>query len=40
MPSVGTARTVASAGSVLILLVLLGSLWAAFSGRGTVEEEA
>ena len=40
MPSVGTARTVASAGSVLILLVLLGSLWAAFSGRGKVEEEA
>ena len=40
MPSVGTARTVASVGSVLILLVLLGSLWAAFSGRGTVEEEA
>ena len=39
MPSVGTARTVASAGSVLILLVLLGSLWAAFSGRGKVEEE-
>ena len=40
MPSVSTARTVASAGSVLILLVLLGSLWAALSGRGTVEEEA
>jgi len=40
MPSVGTARTVASAGSVLILLALLGSLWAAFSGRGKVEEEA
>jgi len=31
---------VASAGSVLILLALLGSLWAAFTGRGTVEEEA
>jgi len=40
VPSVGTARTVASAGSVLILLALLGSLWAAFTGRGTVEEEA
>jgi hypothetical protein len=40
VPAVGTARTVASAGSVLILLALLGSLWAAFTGRGTVEEEA
>ena len=40
VPAVGTARTVASAGSVLILLALLGSLWAALTGRGTVEEEA
>ena len=40
VPAVGSARTVASAGSVLILLALLGSLWAAFTGRGTVEEEA
>ena len=40
VPSVATARTVASAGSVLILLVLLGSLWAAWTGRGRVEEES
>ncbi len=39
VPSLTTARTIASMGSVLILLVLLGSLWAAFTGRGKVEEE-
>ena len=39
VPSLTTARTVASMGSVLILLVLLGSFWAAYTGRGKVEEE-
>ena len=38
VPSLTTARTVASMGSVLILLVLLGSLWAAYTGLGRVEE--
>ena len=37
--SLTTARTVASMGSMLILLVLLGSFWAAYTGRGKVEEE-
>ena len=39
MPSVDRARTVASVGSLLVLLVLLGSLVAAFTGRGRVEPE-
>ena len=38
-PSLKTARSLASIGSGLILLVLLGSLWAAYTGRGKVEEE-
>jgi hypothetical protein len=38
LPSVQSARTVASLGSGLLLLFVLGSLAMAFLGRGTVEE--
>ena len=38
VPSVDRARTVASAGSILLILLWLGSLVAAYSGRGRVEE--
>ena len=38
VPSVSTARSMAAAGSGLVLLVLFGSLFAAFTGRGVVEE--
>ena len=38
MPSVQSARTVASLGSGLLLLFVFGSLAMAFLGRGTVEE--
>ena len=37
VPSVDRARTMASVGSILVLLMLFGSLWAAFTGRGRVE---
>ena len=37
VPSVDRARTMASVGSILVLLMLFGSLGAAFTGRGRVE---
>ena len=39
VPSVDRARTLASVGSILVLLLLLGSVGAAFTGRGQVEPE-
>ena len=39
LPSVRSARTVATAGSVLLVLLILGSFAAAFTGRGKVGVE-
>ena len=36
LPSVHASRTMATAGSVLLLLLILGSFAAAFTGRGKV----
>ena len=40
VPSLSSARSMAATGSGLVLLVLFGSLFAAFTGRGRVEEAA
>ena len=40
VPGLGSARTMASVGSVLVLLLLLGGFGAAFTGRGQVASES
>ncbi len=40
LPSVRGGRTVATVGSVLLLLLILGSFAAAFTGRGKVEDQS